>query len=185
VSPTFLEQYIAAARTISQQAVGEAKPKPFYEIRQALEGINGTTHIAGLPLGTRGGTVIDYNFPADGEYIFKVHMASEEGYDLRSHWLEYPNTMIITVDGRRVFSADIGGEGDMRATDQQLTPAVTAILSRFADIRVPIKAGPRRVGVTWIAKTFAAGDERLQSFFPGEGVDAVPRIKVGGVRGAV
>jgi hypothetical protein len=65
----------------------------------------------------------------------------------------------------------------MRATDQHLTPAVKTILDRFANIHIPIKAGPRHIGVTWIAKTFAASDERLQSFFPGEGVDSVPRIK--------
>lgn len=177
VTPTFLEQYIAAARAITQQAVGEAAPKPALEVRTALEGINGTVHIEGLPLGTRGGLLIDYNFPADGEYVFKINILSEDGYDLRSHWLEYPNTLILTVDGKRVFRAGLGGEADLRATDQQLTPAVAAILGRFADIHIPIKAGPHKIGVTWVAKTFAASDVRLQQFIAGEGVESVPRIK--------
>jgi hypothetical protein len=67
VSPTHLDQYIAAARDISIRAVGEAKPEPVRaDFRSSL--VNYTHLVVGLPLGTRGGMQLENYFPAVGEY---------------------------------------------------------------------------------------------------------------------
>src|SRR5690606_7189833 len=63
VSPTHLDQYIAAARDISILAVGDPSPEPTRaDYRPTTE--NQTVRIAGLPLGTRGGMVVEHLFPA-------------------------------------------------------------------------------------------------------------------------
>ena len=62
VSPSFLDQYITAARAVSVQAIG--KPLPSDAIRVTLRGT--PAEPADLPLGTRSGTVAEYLFPADG-----------------------------------------------------------------------------------------------------------------------
>ena len=71
VSPVLLERYIAAAETISATAVGDpasAAADKTYRVRFDL---TQTGHIDGLPLGTRGGTLIRDTFPLDGEYVIK------------------------------------------------------------------------------------------------------------------
>jgi hypothetical protein len=63
--------------------------------------------------------------------------------------------------------------------DQQQARGVTAITKRFQNIPVTVKAGPHKVGVTFIARTFAESDNVLRSFNPGGGVGRI--VKIGGV----
>ena len=59
--------------------------------------------------------------------------------------MEYAHTLIVTIDGVKVFQNTIGGEEDIRAIDQQQAPAVAAINGRFMDIPVKVTAGPHKV----------------------------------------
>src|SRR5690606_35734704 len=79
VSPSFLEQYLSAARSVSILAVGEAAPAPDIASFEAPSLANQYRHVAGLPLGTRGGFAVEHYFPADGEYEFNIDIASQEG----------------------------------------------------------------------------------------------------------
>ena len=76
----------------------------------------------------------------------------------------------------KVFENTIGGEDDIKAIDQQQAPAVAAINARFMDIPVKVTAGPHKVGVMFVARTFAEPDEVLHSFRPSAGEDRIPRI---------
>ncbi len=82
----------------------------------------------------------------------------------------------MTIDGVKVFQNTIGGEEDIRAIDQQQAPAVAAINGRFKNIPVKVTAGPHKVGVTFIARTFAESDDVLYSFRPGAGEERIPKI---------
>jgi hypothetical protein len=179
VSPTHLDQYIAAARDISIRAVGEAKPDPVRaDYRSTLA--NYTQHVDGLPLGTRGGMKFEHYFPADGEYEFNITVDSPSGQPLRGYpegWIEYRNTLVLTIDGRKVFSGELGGPEDAHAIEQRQTPAVHEIYNRFRGVRVPVQAGVRTVVATWIARTYAEGDYLHEYFAPGIGVPDMPRIK--------
>jgi hypothetical protein len=72
VSPSFLEQYIAAARVISEMAVGLPNAKRDSRVYYAEPGINQNYHVEGMPLGTRGGMLVEHFFPADGDYEFDL-----------------------------------------------------------------------------------------------------------------
>ena len=178
VTPTHIEQYVAAARDISIMAVGEKAPPPTradYRAERALR----TAHVDGLPLGTRDGLLVEHNFPADGTYEINLNISSIPGSELRAYpygWLEYEHTVAVTIDGRKVFSDDIGGEADSKALDQGQIKEVEAIRDRFRGIRVEVKAGRRTVGAAFVARSFAEGDYLLQSLVPGEGVPDVPRL---------
>ena len=71
MSPALMEAYLSASGKISRLAIGDASPP-----KQAVFDVPPDTaqnyHIEGLPFGTRGGILINYQFPADGEYTFKV-----------------------------------------------------------------------------------------------------------------
>jgi hypothetical protein len=176
VSPTYLDQYIAAAREISIQAVGNSAPEPARADYRS-KNRNVTAHVAGLPLGTRDGLLVEHHFPADGEYVFSMDVASEDGRELVSYpygWLEYRHTAVLTVDGAKVFEAELGGEEDLRAVDQLQIAAANDIKNRFRNIRVQVKAGYREIGATFLARSYAESDHRLQAFVPGEGIPDVP-----------
>jgi hypothetical protein len=178
VTPTHIEQYVAAARDIAIMAVGEKAPAPTRSDYRAERGLR-TAHVDGLPLGTRDGVLVEHNFPADGTYEINLNISSIPGSELRAYpygWLEYEHTVAVTIDGARVFSDTIGGDADSKALDQGQIKEVEAIKNRFRGIRVDVKAGRRSVGAAFVARSFAEGDYLLQSLVPGEGVPDVPRL---------
>ena len=173
VSPSFLDQYISAARVVSARAVGNPAARPGSQTYRPTRGSDQSLRVDGLPLGTRGGLLIEHLFPADGDYKFNIPNMAIAGY---VRGMEYKHTLIVTIDGVKVFQNTIGGEDDIKAIDQQQAPAVAAINSRFLDIPVKVTAGPHKVGVTFVARTFAEPDEVLHSFRPSAGEDRIPRI---------
>ncbi len=178
VTPSHIEQYVAAARDISIMAVGEKTPAPTRADYRAERGLR-TAHVDGLPLGTRDGVLVEHNFPADGTYEINLNISSIPGSELRGYpygWLEYEHGVAVTIDGERVFAGSIGGEVDSKALDQGQIKEVEAIRNRFRGIRVHVKAGRRSVGAAFVARSFAEGDYLLQSLVPGEGVPDVPRL---------
>jgi hypothetical protein len=180
VSPSFLDDYIAAARQISLMAVGNAAAKPNFDVFAAPEHMNHTIHVEGLPLGTRGGMAVDYQFPADGNYEISIDVFSIGGSLLRSYptgWLEYHHKLVLTIDGVQVFEGEIGGDKDIAAVDQHQTEAVTEILGRFLNIPVTVRAGRHKVGAAFVARSFAESAAFMQPLTPGEGEDAIPIVR--------
>lgn len=178
VSPTHLDQYLAAARDISIMAVGDAEPEPARaDYRSNLTNV--TRRVEGLPLGTRGGMLIEHHFPADGDYVFNLNVSSIPGAELRAYpqgWLEYRHKVILTIDGEKVFEGELGGEEDLRAVDQRQIEAVGEIKDRFRNLRFPVRAGYREIGATFVARSYAESDYDLHSMIPGEGIPDVPRM---------
>jgi hypothetical protein len=178
VSPTHIDRYIAAARDISILAVGNPQPEPARaDYRPAYA--NQTVHVAGLPLGTRGGMSAEHYFPADGIYEFNINVNAEGGTELRAYpqgWIEYPHNVVVTIDGVKVFEGELGGEADSRAIDQLQIEAVDAIRNRFRGLRLHVPAGHRTVGAAFIQRSFAESDKLLQSLSPGYGVRSVPQV---------
>jgi mono/diheme cytochrome c family protein len=172
VSPSFLDQYVAAARAVTNQAIGNPQPKPASAVFRPVRG-DQSAHIDGLPLGTRGGLLVEYVFPSDGEYKFNINGLASGGY---VRGLEYEHRLIITIDGGRVFEKRVGGEEDIKAIDQKQAVAVAAINGRFQNIPISVKAGPHKVGVTFVARSYAESDETLFPFVPGRGEDRIARI---------
>ncbi len=160
VSPTFVDQYIGAARNVSRQAIGRTSQKPSTrEVR--VTGIDQSEHIDGLPLGTRGGIIVDHYFPADGEYVFNIRdfFFGGAGYITK---IDQPHKVIMTIDDVRVFERSFGGAEDLRNVDVRQAAAADEMQAWFNDIRVRVKAGSHRVGVAFVQRSFAQSDSPLQ-----------------------
>ena len=173
VSPSFLDQYLAAARAIAVQAVGEIPEHPVGTQYIVKNPSTQFFHIDGLPLGTRGGLQVVHEFPADGEYELNI------GNLAVALWvtnLEFKNTLIATLDGKKFWQGDIGGEEDLKAIDQKQDPAVDAINARLKGIKFKATAGPHKVAVTFLHRTFAESDDRLYQQLPGGGQDRILRL---------
>src|SRR5215471_1156961 len=173
VSPSFLDQYISAARFVTNEAIGNPSPKPGSTVFRSSRSVDQGAHIEGLPLGTRGGMLVEHLFPADGEYKFNIGGIASAGY---VRGLEWEHTLIITIDGNRVWEKKVGGEDDIKAIDQKQAAAVAAINGRFQNISIPVKAGPHKVGITFIERSYAESDDTLRSFIPGTLEDRIARV---------
>ena len=158
LSPALLEAYLSAAGRISRLVVG-SETTPSQTLYRLPEDLNQNYHVEGLPFGTRGGTLIEHFFPADGEYtirVFAVTLGNMGNFrpfgEIRGEQLE------VLVDGERValfdwdreFNVDrfIGGSGQLQSIE----------------VSVPVTAGPHSVGVTFLATNFAPGLDLNHAF---------------------
>jgi hypothetical protein len=159
VSPSLLEQYLDASARIASLAVGDPDTPLVSNVFRAPPDLAQGGHIEGLPLGTRGGILIEHHFPLDAHYDFSVFLTRNiVGY---MTGLEWPHELEITIDGERVFVADVGGEADNAASDENFAAAANAIDERLRT-RAFVKAGPHDVGVAFIARNAAESHEPLE-----------------------
>jgi Protein of unknown function (DUF1592)/Protein of unknown function (DUF1588)/Protein of unknown function (DUF1587)/Protein of unknown function (DUF1585)/Protein of unknown function (DUF1595) len=180
VTPSFLDQYIAAARAVVVQALGNKDALPAGTTYRAQKPSTQLFHQDGLPLGTRGGIAVDHNFPADGEYVLNIANMAQA---LWVYNMEFENQLVVTLDGRLIFETSIGGEDDMKAIDQRQDPAVEAINQRLKNIRFQSTAGVHRFVVAFRHRSFAESEDRLQMYTPGGGQDRVLRVTSFEIRG--
>ncbi len=158
-SPSLLEQYLLASRKITELAVGDPGLTPISKVYKVAPDLPQAQHIPGLPLGTRGGILIDHNFPLDAEYeINSVLVRNIVGY---MTGLEWPHEFEITIDGERVFVAQVGGEADNLLSDQNMSAAADVIDARLKT-RIPVTAGRHQVAVTFLQKNAAESHEPLE-----------------------
>jgi len=180
-SPAFVEQYVNVASTVAHLAVGEPLPK----VRTAffpppLESQD--AYVDGMPPGTRGGIRFMHTFPADGEYRLTL---KDLGAGLYPRALETRHTLIVLVDRHEVFRAEIGGAEDLALIDRGGAPAREALMARFADIPVPVKAGRHEIVVTFIERSRALDDEQITPFSPTETFSFTGAPRVPGIYGGV
>src|SRR5262249_15165588 len=73
VSPALLEDYLSAASTVSRLAVGDPTINPVVDVFKVPTSLVQEERASdSLPFGSRGGAVVRYQFPLDGEYSIKV-----------------------------------------------------------------------------------------------------------------
>jgi hypothetical protein len=180
VTPSFLDQYVAAARSVAIQAIGDASLKPMGTQYFAKNSGSQYFHVEGLPLGTRGGLVVEHTFPADGEYELNI---SNMAVALWVYNMEFQHHLVATLDGKKFWETDIGGEEDMKSIDQNQDPAVDAINARLKGIRFHAPAGPHKVAVAFVHRTFAESDDKLYQQLPGGGQDRVLKVASFEVKG--
>ena len=152
VSPTVMERYLDAAGKISRLAVGDPSMPVMVNIHQLPLEQPQETRVEDLPFGTRGGIAVHSYFPLNAEYEFQVELDNGGGGfggpPAQPHQLE------LTVDGDRKQLVSIGGPPAAGAPRRRGNgPTV---------FRVPVSAGPRLIGVTFVQKTEALDEATLR-----------------------
>jgi hypothetical protein len=173
VSPTFLDQYISAARTLADLAIGDPQARKSIAIYEAGKQ-DQAFHLEGLPLGTRGGMAVTHYFPADGEYDFDLSVFTGIGYYTG---LDFANDAVLTIDDQKVFERSIGGARDLNEADQHPNEAAKDFKGRFQHIRVHVPAGPHRIGVAFVARTLSESADWLEPLNPRGGNDRMASIR--------
>jgi mono/diheme cytochrome c family protein len=172
VSPSFIEQYVSAARNVAVLALGKGNARPQGWSFRAPPG-NQLTHVPGLPLGTRGGILAKVDLPADGEYRINI---SDMATHIWGNGMEYENPLVVTLDNKIVYQATIGGEEDAKLYDQVQNGALDRVNIRLKNIKFQAAAGPHKIGVTFRRQSFAESDDQLQIATPGGGQDRSYRV---------
>jgi mono/diheme cytochrome c family protein len=172
VSPSFIEQYVSAARNVAVKAMGKGDSRAQGWSFRAAPGTQ-LTHVAGLPLGTRGGILAKVDLPADGEYRINV---ADMATHIWGNGMEYENPLVVTVDNKIVYQTVVGGEEDMKAYDQVQSGALDRVNARLKNIKFQATAGPHKIGVTFRRQSFAESDDQIQQFAPGGGQDRSYRV---------
>ena len=123
VSPALLESYISAAGKISRLALGDAEATPMVETYVVPQAVSQMRHVPGAPFGTRGGTVVTHNFPADGEYLFRLSFYySSIGPIFGDNIPAEGEQIEVSVDGERVALLDF--DRKLKATEDLRTPPI-------------------------------------------------------------
>ena len=76
-SPALLEGYMRAAGHVARTAVGNPAATPVQITYRVPQTTNQRDRLPGAPYGSRGGIVAEHNFPADGEYAFRLEFHAE------------------------------------------------------------------------------------------------------------
>jgi len=113
-----------------------------------------------MPFGTRGGFIVEHNFPADGEYELTI---GDMALAREVPRMEFENTVIALLDGQEFYRTTIGGEEEHKAIDQTLDPAVERINNRLRKIKFHASAGQHKLGITFVHRSFAESDERVRT----------------------
>jgi hypothetical protein len=160
-SPALMERYLSAAWKMAGIAVASPRITPATDTFRVRYDLSQHDHIDGLPVGTRGGMLIKYDFPVDGEYIIRPKLWKTTVNQVGG--LELPHELEITFDGERVKLASVGGAEDERKSYEFPSSTADEIESRF-ETRIPIKAGTHAIGVAFLKKSSAPPVELLQPF---------------------
>jgi hypothetical protein len=146
VSPSNMERYLDAARKISRLAVGDPAMPVLVNIHKLDAEHPQDERVDELPFGTRGGIAVRSEFPVDGTYVVDVDLA---GVGTDRHEIE------VTVDGARIELRAVGGEGGGRGRGRGTeTPP--------QEFRVPLKAGPKLIGVSFVQRSEARDEATLR-----------------------
>jgi cytochrome c551/c552 len=166
LSPTLLERYLAAARKISRLAVGSPPRSPGGDTITLPPDLTQEDHFEELPIGTRGGTVVHYNFPVDAKYEIQIRLARDRNEHVEG--LKEPEQVELMLDGQRVQLFTVQPppkDKDHSVVDQHL------------NFRIPVKAGPHVVAVAFPKTVSPLLETERQPWQAHFNMDRHPRIR--------
>jgi hypothetical protein len=148
LSPTLLDRYVSAAEKISRVAIGRPSRSPGGDTIRIAADLTQEEHLEGLPVGTRGGALIHYAFPMDGEYDIQIRLMRDR--DEHVEGLTEPHDLELLLDRDRVQLFTVkppqreAGSSEDRTNHENI--------DRHLKVRVPVTAGSHALGVAFVKK---------------------------------
>ncbi len=142
-SATTLDAYLDAASEIARLAVGDSKANPTSATYKVPRLASQLEHVEGAPVGTRGGTAVTHNFPADGEYVFAITLHNIPTGQLYGSAAPMDEKVEIAVNGERVAVIEVDrwmSQADPNGMELKSPP-------------IRVRAGPHRISAAFV-KTF-------------------------------
>jgi mono/diheme cytochrome c family protein len=155
VSPALIEAYRSAAGKIARVAIGDVST-PSQTPYHVPEDTSQDYHLEGLPFGTRGGIIVSHEFPVDAEYEIKVWPVNLGNMDNNQAFGGVSGEKLeFLLDGERLHVYNWDAELSRGASIHGGTPP----------FRFTAKAGPHKVGVTFLATNYSPNTTDLNRHF--------------------
>jgi len=161
VPPSLMERYLSASWNISRAAVGNPAIAPSTATYRVRPDLSQDQHIEGMPLGTRGGILVQHSFPLDGEYTIKLRLWRNT-FDLM-RGMEDPHDIEIAMDGVRLQLVRVGGKEDF-GTMSANPGTFGADLDKRLTVRIPVKAGSHTITAATVLRSHAEPDNLIKPF---------------------
>jgi hypothetical protein len=153
LSPTLLDRYLTAAQKISRLAVGSRQRVPGGDTLRIKPDLTQEERIEGLPPGTRGGTLIQHTFPRDGSYELTIRLSRDRNDEVEG--LREPHTLLVLLDREQVHELTVSPPEPGKGHND---------VDRHLNCRIPVKAGPRLLGVTFLKNPSSLLEYRRQPY---------------------
>ena len=148
LSPTLVNRYISAARKISRLAIGGAQSSPGGDTIRVRPDVTQEERVDGLPLGTRGGVLIPYHFPQDGEYEIQIRLTRDR--DEHVEGLTKPHELELLLDFDHVESFTVRPpRGKTNPSDEYSKPSHENV-DQHLKARITVTAGQHQIGATFL-----------------------------------
>jgi hypothetical protein len=165
LSPTLLDRYISAAQKISRLTVDDTERAPGGDTIRIKPDITQEERVEGLPFGTRGGALIPYNFPQNGEYEIQVRLTRDRNDEVEG--LREPHELVVLLDREQVQSFTIkpphSGEGHQ-------------YVDAHLKFRLPTQAGPHELGVAFLKNPSSVLETKRQPYLAHFNFHRHPRL---------
>jgi hypothetical protein len=148
LSPTLVNRYISAAQTISRLAVGRSPSSPEGQTIRIRPDLTQEEHIEGLPIGTRGGVLIPYHFPQDGQYEVQIRLARDRDEHVEGLSEPHELELLLDLDRVQLFKVQPPGRADGQAGPYGA--ASHEHVDQHLQARFSVTAGPHQIGVAFL-----------------------------------
>ncbi len=150
-SATVMQGYMRAAAYVSRVVVGDPSADATSATYDVPRTQSQKDRVDGAPFGTRGGTVVTHNFPADGKYKFQLLLHGEPagllfGRTVRDIQME------VAIDGERAALLKVDrwiSESDPDGLMVSTPP-------------IQVRAGARRIAATFIREFEGSEDDLIK-----------------------
>jgi mono/diheme cytochrome c family protein len=164
LSPTLLNRHISAAEKISRMAIGAPRRTPGGDTFRMPPDLTQEEHVEGLPLGTRGGTLLNYTFPRDGEYEVVIRLTRDRNEHVEGLREPYELEVLLDRERMKLFTVTPPKGNDFEKVDAHLK------------VRVPATAGPHQVGVTFVKNPSELLETKRQPYLARYNMHRHPRL---------
>jgi cytochrome c551/c552 len=161
LSPTLLDRYISAAEKISRVAVGRPGVSPGGDTIRTPPDLTQEEHLEGLPIGTRGGALVQYTFPMDGEYDVQIRLTRDRNEHVEG--LNDAHQVEVLLDRQRIELFTVKPPERDGGFSEDYQPS-HANVDRHLKVRFPVTAGPHALGVTFLKNTSALLETARQPY---------------------
>jgi len=159
--PTLLERYVGAAEKISRLAVGRPTRSPGGVTIRTRPDLTQEQHVEGLPIGTRGGALVSYSFPSDGEYRITIRLARDRNEHVEGMGEAHEVELLLDRERVHVFTVVPPPRVDDVPLNYQ--PSQDS-LDEHLTIAIPVTAGTHEIGVTFPSKPWVLIETARQPY---------------------
>ena len=171
--PILMDRYVSAAQKVSRLAVGRSGRSPGGDTIRIRPDLTQEEHFEGLPIGTRGGTLLPYTFPVNGEYEIQVRLSRDRNEHVEGLYAAHELELLLDRERLQVFTIE---PPPHERVEENYFPS-HANVDLHLKARVPVTAGPHTIGVTFLKNPSVLIETARQPFQAHFNYHRHPRIQ--------